>query len=385
MTPSSLSIVVKNNTTAPQLYAYVTGQAAQGVFFLAADGITPYFPASPASTLQPLAQDVSVAVGGPGQSRTLTVPRLAGARIWFSQAAPLTFLLNPGPAVVEPSTTNPSDPNYGIQWAFCEFTLNDAELYVNVSYVDFFSIPVSLQLENGAGVVTSVPGMPTGALDTICAQLTAQGAKDGAGWDRLVIRSSSGSGSGSTGGNLRALSPNSGRVMFPGLFDGYYAPYVDAVWAKYRTAGLTVNTQFADWGNVVGRTDATGQVLVFPSGMGSFAKPSAADVFSCDSGPFAGGAGVTPQQLNVGARLAAALNRSTLLNGGQQPEGEDVSLYYQEAVTNHYARICHAVSIGGRGYAFPYDDVGKTGGVDQSGFLSDGDPRVLTVGVGGPL
>lgn len=377
MTPSTLSIVVKNNTSAPQLYAFVTGTAAQGLFFLRSDGVTPYYPASPSSTLQPLSQNCAVAVGGPGQSRTLTVPQLAGARIWFSQAKPLTFLLNPGPAVVEPSSTNAADPNYGVQWAFCEFTLNTSELYVNVSYVDFFSIPVSLQLENGAGKVTSVPGMPKGALDSICTQLKAQAAKDGAGWDKLVVQSG--------GSNLRALSPNSGSVMFPGLFDGYYQPYVDAVWKKYQAADLTVNTQFQDWGNVVGRVDAAGKKLVFPSGYGSFAKPAAVDIFSCDSGPFAGGSGVTAQQLNVGARLAAALNRSTLLNGGQQPEGEDVDQYYTEKVTNHYSRICHAVSVGGRGYAFPYDDVGKTGGVDQSGFLSDGDPKVLTIGVGAPL
>ncbi|RFU73096.1 glycoside hydrolase family 64 [Trichoderma arundinaceum] len=126
--------------------------------------------------------------------------------------------------------------------------------------------------------------------------------------------------------------------------------------------------QFADWGNAVGRVDASGQRLVFSNGGGTFGKPSEADIFSCNSGPFAHGEGVSDKQLNVGARLSAALNRSTLLNGGQQPEGEDVSRYYQDPVTNHYSRICHA-----------------TGGVDQSGFLQDGNPKVLTIGIGGPL
>ncbi|UKZ52299.1 hypothetical protein TrVGV298_006074 [Trichoderma virens] len=356
MTPTTLSLVVKNNSNASQLYAYVTGRAAQGVFFLSADGITPYFPSSPSTILQPLARDCSVAIGGPGRSRTLTVPRLDGARVWFSLESPLTFLLNPGPAVVEPSATNPADPNYGIRWAFAEFTLNDVELYVNVSYVDFFSVPVSLRLENGAGKVTSVEGMPAGALDAICGKLRAQAGVDGAGWDRLVVQA------GGSGQNLRALSPNSGRVMFPGLFSGYYQGYVNAVWKKYQTADLVVNMQFADWGDAVGRVDASGQLLSFSGGGGVFGKPSEADIFSCDSGPFAHGAGVSDKQLNVGARLAAALNRSTLLDGVSHPEGEDVSMYYKEAVTNHYARICHEVSIGGRGYAFPYDDVGKIGG-----------------------
>ncbi|KAL7940920.1 glycoside hydrolase family 64 protein [Trichoderma barbatum] len=380
MTPTTLSVVVKNNSNASQLYAYVTGRAAQGVFFLSSDGITPYLPSSPSSTLQPLARDCSVAIGGPGQSRTLTVPRLDGARVWFSLESPLTFLLNPGPAVVEPAATNPSDPNYGLRWAFAEFTLNAAELYVNVSYVDFFSVPVSLRLENGAGQVTSVEGMPKGALDEICERLKRQAGVDGAGWDRLVVRAGGGS-----GGNLRALSPNAGRVMFPGLFEGYYRGYVDAVWRRYQTRDLVVNMQFADWGDAVGRVDASGQRLAFSGGGGVFGKPSEGDIFSCDSGPFAHGAGVSERQLNVGARLAAALNRSTLLLDGPHPEGDEVSLYYRNAVTNHYARICHEVSVGGRGYAFPYDDVGKIGGTDQSGFLHDGDPKVLTIGVGGPL
>ncbi|KAK1243081.1 hypothetical protein MKX07_003709 [Trichoderma sp. CBMAI-0711] len=379
MTPTTLSIVVQNNSTAAQLYAYVTGTADSGLFFLSADGVTPYYPPSPSATLQPLGQDCAVAVGGPGQSRTLTIPRLAGARVWFGLDAPLTFLLNPGPAVVEPSATNPADKNYNVKWAFAELTLNEAELYVNVSYVDFFSVPVSLRLENGKGEVRSVEGMPAGGLDEVCDKLTAQGAKDGKGWEKLVVKTADGK------TNLRALSPNAGGVMFPGLFDGYYDGYVDAVWTRYKSEDVVVNMQFADWGDAVGRVDASGEKLVFSNGGGTFAKPSAADIFSCSTGPFAGGEDVSPKQLNVGARLAAALNRSTLLLDGPHPEGDDVSEYYLDPVTNHYARVCHEVSIGGRGYAFPYDDVGKTGGEDQSGFLNDGDPKVLTIGVGAPL
>ncbi|KAL6876010.1 glycoside hydrolase family 64 protein [Trichoderma longibrachiatum] len=380
MTPNTLSIVVKNNSDAAQLYAYVTGTAPSGdVFFLSADGQTPYYPASPSGTLQPLGQDCAVAVGGPGESRTLTVPRLAGARVWFGLDAPLTFLLNPGPAVVEPSATNPADKNYNVRWAFAELTLNEAELYVNVSYVDFFSVPVSLKLENGKGEVRSVEGMPKGALDEVCEKLVAQGAKDGKGWEKLVVKAADGK------TNLRVLSPNSAGVMFSGLFDGYYDAYVDAAWKKFQGEDVVVNMQFGDWGDAVGRVDASGEKLVFSNGGGTFAKPSAADIFSCSTGPFAGGEDVSPKQLNVGARLAAALNRSTLLLEGPHPEGDDVSEYYLDPVTNHYARICHEVSIGGRGYAFPYDDVGKTGGEDQSGFLNDGDPKVLTIGVGAPL
>lgn len=373
---ATLPIVFKNNTNSPNLFAHITGRDSQGVFILSADGSTPYRPASPSTILQPLAVDCAIAIGGPAASRTVHIPHLFGARIWFCKDRPLTFLLNPGPAVVEPSALNPTDPNYDADWGFCEFTWNEQQLYVNVSYVDFVSLGIELVLENKAGKVTRVPGLPTGGLDAVCEKLTAQGGSDGKGWERLVIKNKDGH-------NLRALSPNSGMVMWPDLFNDYFKSQVDAAWKKYETTDLVINTQVQAWGNPIGRVHNS--LLTFsPPDAGSFAKPSARDIFSCNSGPFAHLPGVSEKALNVGARLSAALNRSTLVMNGEQPEGERVSSYYTEGVTNHYARVCHEVTVGGRGYAFPYDDVGPRGGeVDQSGFLNDGDPRVLTVGVGG--
>lgn len=366
----TLNIVLKNNTDSPALYAHVTGRDDQGVVMMQADGKTAFHPASPAETLQPPGADCSIAVGGPGESRTVTIPYLSGARIWFCKGKPLTFLINPGPAVVEPSATNPSDPNYELDWGFCEFTWNTEQVYVNVSYVDFVSLPISLQLENEGGVKRTVPGLPKGALDAVCDKLQKQGG----GWDKLVVK-------GPSGQNMRALSPNAGMVLYPDLFQGYYQSHVDAVWAKYAKEDLTVNTQFT-WGDAVGRVNGDGK-LDFGSA-GAFAKPAARDIFSCSTGPFAHEADTTEEKLNIGARLAAALNRSTLLINSKQPEGEKVDTYYKEAITNHYSRICHEVSIEGRGYAFPYDDVSSSSGEDQSGYLNDPKPKELTVVVGGP-
>lgn len=371
---ASLPIVLKNTSDSLNLFAHITGRDGQGVVMLSADGQTLYRPPSPAEILQPLGADCAISIGGPGAQRTVHIPHMFGARIWFCKDRPLTFLLNPGPAVVEPSATNPSDPNYDADWGFCEFTWNEQQLYVNVSYVDFVSLPIELVLENRAGVVTQVPGLPKGGLDAVCEKLLAQGRADGKGWDQLVVR-------GRSGHNLRALSPNAGMVMNPELFKDYFKPHVDAVWDKYRHADLVVNTQVGDWGDVVGRVQ--GDSLVFPR-VGSFGKPSARDIFSCNSGPFEHRPDVSQTMLNVGARISAALNRSTLLINGRQPEGERVQTYYREGRTNHYARVCHEVTVGGRGYAFPYDDVGPAHGeVDQSGFLNDGQPKVLTVAVGG--
>ncbi|KAH7313281.1 CBM6-containing protein [Stachybotrys elegans] len=372
----TFSVVLENKTKSSTLYAHVTGTGSEGLVMLQADGKTLYHPTSPSKTLQPPGADIAIKVGGPGESKTLTVPRISGGRIWFCEEKPLTFLVNPGPALVEPSATNPADPNYELDWSFCEFTYNQAELYVNVSYVDFVSAPISLKLETESGAVKSVPGLPAGALETVSAKLQEQGQRDGAGWEKLVIRSKDGS------RILRALSPNSGAVLKPGLFDGYYQAYVDEVWSKYGGEELRVNSQFK-WGDASGRVRGDG-LLTFDD-VGSFSKPSARDIFSCSTGPFAAGPGVSEHMLNIGARLAAAFNRSTLLVNTEQPEGERIAQYYREPVTNHYARICHETSIESRGYAFPYDDVGSSSAADQSGFINDPKPKVLTVAVGAPL
>ncbi len=371
----TLQIVLRNSTNAGALYAHITGTSDDGLFILSADGQTAYHPASPTQTLSPLGADCAINVGGAGATKTVTIPHVSGGRVWFSKDKPLTFFVNPGPALVEPSALNAADANYELDWGFAEFTFNRSELYVNVSYVDFVSLPVSLRLENASGKVTSVAGMPADGLEKVCAGLAEQGQKDGAGWDKLVVKSSAGQ-------LLRALSPNSGAVMIPGFLQGYYDNYVNAVWTKYTNEDLTVNTQFK-WGDAKGRVNQAGQLDFGDAG--KFGKPSAADIFSCNSGPFAHGQGVTDEALNIGARLAAAFNRSTLLINSNQPEGEDVAKYYQDAVTNHYGRVCHEAAVEGRGYAFPYDDVGASKGVDQSGFLNDPNPKTLTIGVGAPL
>lgn len=141
----------------------------------------------------------------------------------------------------------------------------------------------------------------------------------------------------------------------------------------------------AQWGVVAGRVNSSNGDLDFGTDGGTaltFAKPSAADIFSCSTGAFAASSSIEKGALV--ARLAAAFNRSTLLlKGGEIPGGASEAGYYTGAMTNHYARIVHAAEEGGRGYAFPFDDVTPTGGQDQSGAVMDGNPGVLTVTVGG--
>jgi hypothetical protein len=369
-TGTTLDIDLQNNTGQNTVYAYVTGvAAAQGnaLFLLRSDGQTPYYPASPGSVGSPLGADCAIALGPSGGTpRRITIPRMGGGRIWFSIGAPLTFLLNPGPALVEPSVTNPSDPNNNTLWDFCELTFDSSVLYANISFVDFASVPIALHLTSPTGTQSAL-GLPAGGLDTLCTALNSQATLDGAGWDQLVVTAG--------GQNLRALSPTNGIVRNPSLLAGYFDGYLDQVWQKYSTSTLTIDTQ-AKWGQVTGQV--SGGVLNFP-GVGSFARPASADIFSCNSGPF----NVSSPEMGVlAARLSAAINRTTLLIDAIQPDGENPANYYGYPHTNHYARLVHEICQDHRGYAFPYDDVQPTGGVDQSGAVVDGNPMLLTVTLG---
>lgn len=370
---ATLNFVLRNQTGSHNAYAYITGLALDNhnaLFLLQSDGRTPYYPTSPSATLTPLAQDCGIPLGPPGNAVTVTIPHLAGARLWFVRDGKLTFFVNPGPALVEPSPSNPTDPNYNLFWDFCEFTWNDAQLYVNITYVDFVTLPIALALTTTRGETKVVEGLPADGLDRVCDGLRAQNARDGAGWDRLVITAANGA-------NLRACAPNTGITLDNSLFSNYYAAYVNDVWAKYAGTTLTVNTQAA--AGDVNASVVNGR-LTFAGGI-SYDQPSTADIFNNSSGAFA--VSGDPTKDAITARLAAAFNRSTLLWNQIQPNGEQVASYYQNAVTNHFSRICHEVTIGGSGYAFPYDDVAPSDGKDQSGSVFDSNPQLLTVTVGG--
>ena len=375
----TLSISLYNSTTSNAVYAYITGLAINNnnaVFLLESDGQTPYYPANPNLDGTALSANCAIALGAPGTTVNVTIPYIAGGRIWFCVGNTLTFLLNPGAAgagLVEPSVSNTSDPNYYLSWDFCEFTYNSSQLYANISYVDFVCLPIALTLTSTSGATEHVGGLPSNGLANVCNGLIAQNITDGQGWDQLVVTNN--------GSNLRALSPSNGIVFNSSLFENYWTDYVNSVWDYYVSNTLVIDTQ-ATWNTVTCNTSNDRTQLVF-SGVGSFSKPAAADIFGASSGAFAAQATNTAELLNIGARLDAAFNRSTLLIDASQLDNEVVSTYYTNSVTNHYARIVHAANVDGRGYCFPYDDVTPTGGADQSGFVSDPTPSNFLVTIGG--
>ncbi|WP_433869098.1 glycoside hydrolase family 64 protein [Saccharopolyspora sp. CA-218241] len=361
--PETLKFVLRNDsgTTA---HAYIAGfsDIEKKAVFIRPDG-TKYFPEASGPVPQPLGEDPAIPVAG---SVEVTVPRMYGARVYFVTDDKLTFQAVRGAdgttAVVHPNFVSDTDPNFGKDWTFAEFTLNSVQLYANISYVDFVAAPISLHLTAASGD-QHVPGMPTGGMDQVARGLREQGGS----WSNLVQDSG--------GSVVRVLSPNHRAADFA----GYMEPYVDQVYAKYASERLYIDTQRPDLGVLEGGVE--GSELVF--GAERFAKPSTADIWSCNGGPFANNPGSdSPERLAIVPRLAAAFNRSTLLINPEQPHGEDPATFYQHDVTNHYARVVHANLPDGKGYAFPYDDVSSNAGEDHSGKVNAGDPEVFTLTLG---
>ncbi|KAL9599147.1 MAG: hypothetical protein Q9219_004013 [cf. Caloplaca sp. 3 TL-2023] len=376
---ATLDIQLKNNTSSDQVFASITGLALDSnnaLFLLQSDGKTPYYPAQPREDQAPLEQNCAIPLGRPGSTMTATVPHLAGSRIYFSIGEPLKFLLNrggDGAALVAPSINNPTDPNFNIQWGFCEFTFDQSQLFCNITYVDFVSLSIALSLTEQSGNTQNVTGFPPNGLETIANELKAQKNADNQPWDSLIF---------ARNGNInRILSPNNAILGNQNLFQGYYEPYVDQVWVKYNSEDLSIDTQNGDWGTLIGRVQ--NNQMVFPRSNGqpySFEKPSTANIFSCSSGPFN-----LPNDKygNLGARIAAGFNRSTLMTRAWLPDPTLADYYPGGVPTNHYSRILHAVNEDHLGYAFPYDDVTPANGQDQSGKVASGSPQSFTVAVGG--
>ncbi|WP_406205925.1 beta-1,3-glucanase family protein [Kitasatospora sp. NBC_01560] len=369
-TAATLPMDLLNTTGNNTAYAYVLGRdpAAGGNWaFVQADGASLHHPPAPAADGTPLGVDCAIALNASGAGpRRVTLPHLDSGRIYFSVGAKLTFLMNRGGGLALPSVANPTDPNIDVRHDFCEFTFNNEQLFANITFVDMVCLPIAFQLETAQGTQT-VRGLPSDGLARVAGALRSQSAADGSDWSRLVVNRG--------GADLRVLSPNLAIRGNGALFAGYFDSYVDQVWAKYRTTDLRIDTQYT-WGTLTGRVN--GDTLAFP-GAGSFARPSTLAVFSCSDAPFTTGNDLMG---NLSARLAAAFNRTTLLDNALQPTGENPGAFYAKPRTNHYARILHSTTPDGLGYAFPYDDVHPSG-VDFEGKVQSGSPNRFVITVGG--
>ncbi|TWD29350.1 beta-1,3-glucanase [Streptomyces sp. T12] len=301
------------------------------------------------------APDASLPGPAPGQSTTIRVPKFSG-RIYFSYGRKMDFRLTTG-GLVQPAVQNPTDPNRDILFNWSEYTLNDDGLWINSTQVDMFSAPYTVGVQRGDGTTVSVGRLRPGGYNGVFNALRGQSG----GWANLIQTRSDGT-------VLRALSPLYG-VETGALPASVMDDYVNRVWQKYSSTDLVV-TPFADRPDVryVGRI--SGGVLRFTDTSGNlattFQKPDASSVFGCHRLLDAPNDQVRGP---ISRTLCAGFNRTTLLANPHQPD-RSAAGFYQEPVTNHYARIVHAHMADGKAYGFAFDDVGH-----HESLVHDGNPR----------
>ncbi|EGR45483.1 glycoside hydrolase family 64 [Trichoderma reesei QM6a] len=375
-----LPIKLVNSFGGGHVNAYIAGLDSENrVVFVKGDGSLLY-PSSGGSEIPvPVSDEIKISLPAKGKSLTVTVPIvITSARIYFAEGTLPFFIVKipTGDGLVQPSPANLKDPSAGINWGFVELSYTEGKaVWANISYVDFVGMILSMSLSSTDGSTQVTRGLHSYALGEICKDLAKQTAKDGFPWANLCIRNSEGR-------LLRALAPGDYSDIDKNGFKNYWKSYVDKVWDHYSSNTLTINTQSS-----AGKVECKVKdgKLQCDGDNRSYSKPSANDIWGCNSGPFAIKAGDNELHKAVVPRLCAAFVRATLLiPGGDVQPGVSRSKYYKTNPANHYSRLVHHYEVDGRGYAFPYDDVNPNDKENASGTLATGTPEKLTVYIGAP-
>lgn len=326
-----------------------------------------------------ISADIAIPLPPKGQTLDIAIPGyVEGARIWFADGK-LDFAVvsSPdGPALVEPTAINPDDASSDTNWGFVELTwISGYGLFANLSFVDFIGMALAMRLETHSSAAQIVKGIPKDAVQQVCNKLKRHRGVDRKSWAKLCV-------AGSGGEELRVISPSALLSQRPSEFANFFGKYVDQVWKRYSSSPLTIDTQGA--AGKVACTTGGGDELRCEGDNRGFAKPSAADIFGCNTGPFAVQQTDNPIHKAVIPRLCAGFHRGTLLvEGGDVQPRLTPPHYYEARPNNFYSMFAHEVEVDGRGYAFPYDDVAPSWQEDVSGAVAAADPSLLTVYVGG--
>jgi hypothetical protein len=377
----NLPLEFVNNFSGGQVNAYIQGLDSDNkIVFVLGDGSLIYPSSGGSAVPVAITQNLAIPLPDKGNTFKVTLPIvLTSGRIYFAEGQLSFFMVKAGSGdgLVQPSVSNTQDPSSGLNWGFVELSYTTAlAVWANISYVDFVGMILSMALSAKDGSATQITrGLDSGAVSQICNGLVDQTNAEGYPWSSSCVANSSGN-------LLRVLSPGQYGVLNPSAFANYWNTYADQVWSKYTSAPLTINTQSGP-GNV--QCQVSGSTLTCAGDNRGYAKPTAGDIWGCNSGPFAIQGGDNAVHYAVVPRLCAAFVRSTLLlAGGNVQPSLDSSRYYTVNPTNHYSRLVHKYEVDGRGYSFAYDDVNPDGNENASGTISSGSPDTLTVYVGAP-
>lgn len=305
-TSGRLPLSLKNNLAGGNVNAYVTGLDSEGrIVMLRPNGKFYYPTATPDQTTpQQITAEVAIPLGKQGSTKRTAIPEyISSARIWFAEGELQFFTVwNPAtnaPSLVEPSAANPADPSAGVNWGFIELTNTTSGIFANISYVDFVGLVLGIKLLDSDGGIQSAKGLRSNAAANICTSLAARAVKDGQLWNNLCMVNSDNT-------VMRAVAPNLHISTNPSAFEAYWTTHINRVWKQYTKSPLIVNTQSVA-GNIT--CQVSSDVLNCEGDNRGYSKPTSADIFGCNSGPFAITGDDNHIHVAVVPRLCAAFHR----------------------------------------------------------------------------
>jgi hypothetical protein len=342
--PTTVPLTITNSTGQDdsEIYLVIIGLDANGCWaYVNADGSTTEFSATgPNNYLLQLSSLTN---------NTVNVPWLVSGQVYFSVGSPLTFGATSdakqpcGIGVQVPAGWTTSDPNYDVMYDVVEFTFDAGGINCDLTQVDAFGLPITLQIVGQNGTQT------TGAWNKTRSEMFAEFTSD-ATLGKLVITS----GTPPDQIDLRILNPSHAIALglFPSdFFDDAIADY----WNTYQNNTLTITLVGGSFpGTYQATTGGKGAPMTITLGgtqVGQITYPTTSEVFACN-GTFDQGNTAMGAVANV---VVTAINRG-ILGISSQPDCNVSDFYPAKGTWNGYAQLLHSLSADGLCYAFAYDD-----------------------------
>lgn len=235
-TSGSLQIKL-TNSAADTMYVYIIGMDynnGERVFYK--DGSSTWYYVSTTGSalnsttkkyqIDTASNDLAVTIAG-NSDQTVTLPGyLESARVYIGSNQ-MTFQLTDSGDLVEPSPVDTTDANYEFPWGIVELDYSASVLCADLSYVDSVGLALGMTVTAGDGTQYVDPGLPGGALKTVCDQLEAVNSD----WGNLCLK-------GSDGSLIRAVSPTKVDTASAGSLATLYDDYIEQVWEKYSNTKL---------------------------------------------------------------------------------------------------------------------------------------------------
>jgi hypothetical protein len=312
------------------------------------------------------------------QAKSVTLPPIDSARIFFSIGEPMYIKVNKDVngaiAYAGANIENPTDPNQKVTFDFVEMAIVDdgdtQGIYINTTRVDHFGFPIRLRLQGADGYDGEVGEPLTESRDELFQKFTVEVPSE---FKRLAQPP------------YRIIAPAHGDFHDGRNEANYLARYIDAVWEKYgreelvfansrnmKFRGSVKNGEFVfhDEGDDPNQPKHTYRIKRKPTTAEALLGNGVLDDLT------GAAAGIEhDNQLHIQAQMCAAINRHV----AETPEKwSDKSAYYpSDQAANWYSKFWHDHNLRGLSYGFAYDDVW-----DASASLHHRSPTTATITIG---